>query len=47
MRTYSTVAAISGKKLSDLASIDVGVRLAISHFGRTGSFLPDSVRLNP
>jgi hypothetical protein len=30
--TYSTVAAMSGKKLSNLASIDVGVQLAISHF---------------
>jgi hypothetical protein len=38
--TYSTVAAISGKKLSNLASIDVGVQIAISHFGRNPPFSP-------
>jgi hypothetical protein len=39
-RTYSTVAAISGKKLSNLASIDVGVQMAISHFSRNRLFSP-------
>jgi hypothetical protein len=38
--TDSTVAAISGKKLSNLASIDVGVQIAISHFSQHRQFFP-------
>jgi hypothetical protein len=40
IRTYSTVVAISGKKLSNLASIDVGVQIAISHFARNWPLSP-------
>ena len=38
--TYSTVAPISGKKLSNLTSIDVGVHIAISHFAMNRLFSP-------
>lgn len=39
-RTYSTEAAISGKKLSCLANVDFRAQSAISHFRRNRLFSP-------
>ena len=46
-RTYSTGAVISGTKLSNLASIDVGVHIAISHFSGNRRFSPEFCPTEP